>query len=267
MSSVPLRRLAPPRTRRRRSSATPPLRGILPLAVALALWQIFGSDQSVFYPRPSSWWHALATLNDSGVLWSAIRSTLVTLLLAMAVATAIGASLGYLIGRSRLADRSLSPTLEVMRAMPPAAIVPAFLILLGFGRGMSITVVTLASVWPILLNTRTGARSLNVVLLESARSLHLSPLARARKVVLPALLPSIFLGVRVAAPIALVVTLLVEFLVQFYGVGALIASAQRDYLSAKVYGLAVVAGVFGLVLNSLVALLENFALRHHAPNR
>lgn len=255
-----------PRSRApRRASAVPPLRGIAPVAVFLCLWQLFGTDDSVFYPRPSSWLQALSHLSRKGVLWPAIWSTLGTLALSMVVATLIGAGLGYLVGRSRVGDRALSPTLEVLRAIPPAAVVPVFLILMGFGREMSVTVVTLASVWPILLNTRTGARSLNPILIDTARSLHLGPWARIRKVVLPALLPSIFLGVRVAAPVALVVTLLVEFIVQFYGVGSLIAAAQRDYLSAEVYGLVVVAGIFGLGVNSVVALVEGLSLRHHGP--
>jgi ABC-type nitrate/sulfonate/bicarbonate transport system permease component len=78
-------------------------------------------------------------------------------------------------------------------------------------------------------------------------------------------MPSIFVGVRVAAPVAVVMTLLVEFIVQFYGIGSLIAAAQRDYASAAVYGLVVVAGIFGLGVNSIVPLVEGFCLRNHGP--
>jgi ABC-type nitrate/sulfonate/bicarbonate transport system permease component len=246
-------------------SSVPPLRGIAPFVAMLCVWQLAGTDKSVFFPRPSTWFKSLGQLAHQGVLWPAIWSTFGTLVLAMIVATIIGAGLGYLVGRSRVLDRALSPTLEVLRATPPAAVVPVFLVLMGFGREMSVTVVTLASVWPILLNTRTGAAAINPVLIDSARTLHLGRREMLRKVVLPALLPSIFSGIRVAAPVALVITLLVEFIVQFYGVGSLLATAQHDYKSADVYGLVVVAGVFGLGVNSLVALLEGFTLRHHGP--
>lgn len=248
-----------------KTSALPPLRGIAPVALFLCLWQLLGTDESVFYPRPSSWLQALSHLSHQGVLWPAIWSTLITLGLSIVVATLVGAALGYLVGRWRPADRALSPTLEFLRATPAAAVVPVFLIFLGFGWQMTITVVTFGSVWPILLNTRTGARALNQVLMDAARTLHLGPWARITKIVLPALLPSIFLGVRVAAPIAVVMTLLVEFIVQLYGVGSLIASAQRDYASAEVYGLVVVAGIFGLGVNSIIPVIEGLCLRNHGP--
>jgi ABC-type nitrate/sulfonate/bicarbonate transport system permease component len=251
--------------RSRKTSPVPPLRGVTPIVLFLGLWQFFGTDDSVFYPRPSSWLQALSQLSHRGILWPAIWSTLTTLALSMVAATLVGATLGYLVGRSPLADRALSPTLEFLRATPAAAVVPVFLIFMGFGRDMTITVVTFSSVWPILLNTRTGARALNLVLMDTARSLHLAPWARITKIVLPALMPSIFLGVRVAAPVAVVMTLLVEFMVQFYGVGSLIAAAQRDYASAEVYGLVVVAGIFGLGVNSTVRLFEGFCLRNHGP--
>jgi ABC-type nitrate/sulfonate/bicarbonate transport system permease component len=247
------------------ASSVPPLRGIAPFVAFLCVWQLAGTDNSVFYPRPSAWFRSLQHLAQQGTLFPAIGSTFGTLVLAMIVATVVGAGLGYLVGRSHVLDRALSPTLEVLRATPPAAIVPVFLVLLGFGREMSITVVTLASVWPILLNTRTGAAAINPVLMDSARSLHLGHWETFRKIVLPALIPAVFTGIRVAAPVALVITLLVEFIVQFYGVGSLISTAQHDYKSADVYGLVVVAGVFGLGVNSLVAALEGFTLRHHGP--
>lgn len=249
----------------RSTSRVPPLRGIAPLVLLLCLWQVFGRDDSVYYPRPSAWVQALSRLSHQGSLWPAIWSTSTTLVLSMLLATLVGAALGYLVGRSRVGDRALSPTLEFMRATPAAAVVPVFVILMGFGREMTVTVVTFASVWPILLNTRTGARALNPILMDVARALHLPPWARITKVVLPALLPAIFLGVRVAAPVAVVMTLLVEFIVQFYGIGSLIAAAQRDYASATVYGLVGIAGVFGLAFNSIVPLVENLCLRNHGP--
>ena len=85
---------------------------------------------------------------------------------------------------------------------------------------------------------------------------------RVRKVTLPALFPAIFLGVRVAAPVALVITLLVEILTRAGGIGAQIATAQRNYLSGQVYGLILLAGLFSLAVNGLVSILESYVFRH-----
>ena len=256
----------PSRVRRRprdgRASAFPPLRGLLPLAVLLLVWQVRASDRSPYFPPPSRWIEGLRDLWTSGTLWPAGVQTLSTFAVALAVATVLGTLLGLLVGASPTADRALGPTLEFARAMPPAAVVPIAALLIGYDTTMKVAVVTLAAVWSVLLNIRTGVRALDPVLLEMAKSLRLSRFDRARKCVLPALLPSIFLGVRVAAPVALVITLLVEIVTRINGVGALMAIAQRSYLSAQVYGLILVAGLFSFLVNGAVSTLQAYAFRH-----
>ena len=168
----------------------------------------------------------------------------------------LGIGLGLLVGGVRRADQAFGPSLEFARAMPPAAVVPIATLLLGYSQQMKVVVVASGAIWPILLSTRAAVRRLDPVLLETARSLHLTRWQRLRKVTLPALAPGMFLGVRLGAPIALVVTLLVEFLTQVDGVGGLIATAQRSYLSAEVWGLILLAGLFSVSFNSLVAALE-----------
>ena len=145
--------------------------------------------------------------------------------------------------------------------MPPAAMVPIAALLIGYGETMKVAVVTLAAVWPILLNARAGVRNLDPVLVDTARSLHLSWIDTVRKCMAPALAPAVLLGVRVAAPVALVITLLVEILTRVGGLGGLIALSQRNYLSAQVYGLILVAGLFSFLVNGLVALLEGVVFR------
>ena len=259
----------PPSVRRRpqdgparRPSAFPPLRGLLPLAALLLVWQVRGSERSVYFPPPSTWIDGLRDLWNSGRLWPAAVQTLSTFAIALVVATVLGTLLGLLLGASRKADRALGPTLEFLRAMPPAAVVPIAALLIGYDTTMKVAVVTLAAIWSVLLNTRTGVRSIDPVLLDMARSLRLSGVERNRKCVLPALLPSIFLGVRVAAPVALVITLLVEIVTRIDGVGALMANAQRSYLSGQVFGLILVAGLFSFLVNGLVSMLQAYAFRN-----
>ena len=246
----------------RRRSAFPPLRGLLPLAVLLAIWQLRGSPSSPYFPPPSKWMEGLADLWNNGSLWPAAVQTLSTFATALIVATVLGTLLGLLIGASRKADRALGPTFEFARAMPPAAVVPIAALLIGYDTTMKVAVVTFAAIWSVLLNARTGVRSLDPVLLDTAKCLRLNAFDRSRKCVLPALLPSIFLGVRVAAPVALVITLLVEIVTRLDGIGALIAVAQRNYLAGQVYGLILVAGLFSFVVNGLVSMLQAYAFRN-----
>ncbi len=259
----------PPSVRRRqragqrqRASAFPPLRGLLPLTVLLLIWQLLGSEDSPYFPPPSTWADGLRDLWSSGTLRPAAVQTLSTFAIALGVATLLGTLLGLVVGASRKVDRALGPSLEFARAMPPAAVVPIAALLIGYDTTMKVAVVTFAAVWSVLLNTRTGVRSLDPVLLDMSRSLRLSPIERTRKCVLPALLPSIFLGVRVAAPVALVITLLVEIVTRVDGVGALIANAQRSYLAGQVFGLILVAGLFSFLVNGLVSVLQAYAFRN-----
>jgi ABC-type nitrate/sulfonate/bicarbonate transport system permease component len=251
-----------PQSREGRRTSFPPLRGLLPLGVLLAVWQLTGSERSPYFPPPSAWARGLNRLWESGTLRPAAGQTLVTFALALLVATALGTIVGILIGVSRRLDRAFGPTLEFARAMPPSAMVPIAALLIGYDQTMKVAVVTFAAIWPILLNARAGVRRLDPVLLDALRSLHLSRFDRVRKAILPALLPAILLGVRVAAPVSLVITLLVEILTRVGGLGALIALSQRNYLSAQVYGLILVAGVLSFVANGLVASLERYLFRH-----
>lgn len=239
-----------------RASTVPPLRGLLPLAMLLGLWELTGSATSPYFPRPSSWPQALGELWEAGELLPAAAATVTTFFLALGAAIVLGTLLGLLAGGVRAIDRALGPTLEFARAMPPAAVIPIATLLIGYDEQMKVAVVTSAAIWPILFNSRAALRRIDPVLIEAARSLHLTTLRRVRKITFPALLPGIFLGVRIGGPIALVVTLLVEFLTQVDGIGGLIATAQRSYLSAQVWGLILVAGLFSLLVAGLVAALE-----------
>jgi ABC-type nitrate/sulfonate/bicarbonate transport system permease component len=234
----------------------PVLQGLLPLVVVLAICELLVPDRTPYFAQPSAWATALADLWRSGTLLPAVGATLGTFLVALLVSTVLGTTLGLIVGSSRVGDRALGPTLEFARALPPAAVVPIAALLIGYNTTMKVAVVTFAGIWPILLNTRAGVRGLDPILLDTAKTLHLGTVDRARKVIVPALLPAIYLGVRVAAPLALVVTLLVEILTQVEGVGALIAVAQRNYQAAEVWGLILVCGLFSLLVNGLVSALE-----------
>ena len=246
----------------RRRSSFPPLRGLLPLALLLGVWQLVGSESSPYFPPPSSWVRGLRTLWDNGSLRPAAGQTLVTFALSLVAATVVGSILGIVVGAFRRVDRALGPTLEFARAMPPSAMVPIAALLIGYDEKMKVAVVTFAAIWPVLLNARAGVRFLDPVLIDTARSLHLSWFDSARKCIVPALMPAILLGVRVAAPVSLVITLLVEILTRVGGLGGLIALSQRNYLPAQVFGLILVAGLFSFLVNGLVSVLEASIFRH-----
>ena len=249
--------------RERSNRGAPPLWGLIPLVAALALWQLLGHGSKSFSgPPPSEWWTQLHDQWTTGTLKPAIVASFRTFILALAVATVLGTALGALVGRVRFVDRLLGPLLEFCRVMPAAAVVPLAVLFAGYTQSMKVSVVVFTAIWPILLQVRTGARSLDPQLFDVARAMHLGRFYTIRKIVMPALLPSIMLGIRVAAPTVLIIVLLVEIVTGVTGLGSLIEKAQQDYVAARVYGLVALAGVLALVVNGIVAAVEGYVLRY-----
>ena len=243
----------------------PPARGLLPLILLLALWQLVQGGPSPYFPGPAQWWKATFTLFDRERLLAAFGATTLSFLAGLVLAIIIGTALGVLVGISRQIDRALQPLLEFMRAIPPPVTVPVASLLIGYSESMKLTVVVLAGLWPILLNTASAVRGIDPLLLDVARSFRLTTWQRMNRIILPAIVPSLLLGIRVAIPLAIVVTLLVEMLTSLPGVGALMIRSQRNYQSSEVYALLVLVGLFGFVVNDLFAVIEGVIMRRWPP--
>ncbi|WP_455274901.1 ABC transporter permease [Rhizobium herbae] len=197
----------------------------------------------------------------------ALIATVQSVAIALSLATVLGVCLGGLIGTSAVLARCLGPILEFLRTLPPPSIVPVTALLIGVSDGMKLFVIVFAAIWPVLLNTTAGVRSLHPVLRETARSLQLSFLARISKIFLPALLPAILTGIRIAAPLAIIVSLLAEMLTLMPGLGQLLLMAQRNFAAAEVFGLLVVVGLFGFALNAVLAAVEAWILAPQGHKR
>lgn len=246
-------------------SRLPALRGLTPLIVFLIAWQLLQQGQSPYFPRPSTWWTSLVDLTQKGQLFPAIGATLQTFAYGLAAAALLGGTIGVLIGMSRRASRILGPLLEFCRALPPPVIVPVAVLLLGYSENLKLLVVTWAAAWPILLNTASATRLIDPLLLDVARTFRLTRAKTVAKVIIPAVVPAFLLGVRVAVPLAITITLLVEMITSLPGIGALIVLAAREFRSSEVYGMLVLVGLLGFILNNAFVLLEGALLSRWPP--
>jgi ABC-type nitrate/sulfonate/bicarbonate transport system permease component len=243
----------------------PSPRGLLPLVVVLILWQMFQSGHSPYFPPPSAWWSGLVQIASGGGLLTACLASLKTIVAGLALSIAAGTALGVLIGISPRAARALGPLLEFCRAMPPPAIVPLAILFLGYDARMKLTIVAVSAMWPILLNTSSAVRHIHPLLIDVARSFRLSMFERIRLIVIPSAVPAILLGVRIALPLTIVLTLLVEILTSIEGIGALMIAAQRNFQSGQVYGLLVLAGLFGFVISNAFSMVQAVIMRRWPP--
>ena len=232
------------------------LRGLLPVAALLVMWQLTTSVDSLSFPPPHEWLTAIARMRDDGVLFPAIRYTLGTYALGLVCAVVVGGIVGTAIGSSRVIDRALTPTIDFIAAVPGAALVPVAVLLLGSGQLSGVVTVALIVSWPILLNTATAMRSIPSVRLEMSRTIGLSRPQRWGKVIVPSLIPGMMLGVRVAASLAVIITLLVDILGAGTGLGRLLIESQQRLDASAAWGLLLIVGVFGYLMSLTLSRLE-----------
>jgi ABC-type nitrate/sulfonate/bicarbonate transport system permease component len=257
-----------PRSRRvrRRSLGIAPLRGLLPLALLLVVWQVIGMVQSsTYFPPPSTWVQQLGAMLVDGSLLPSLGQTLLAFALSLVIATVLGTILGTVIGRVAVLDRLLGPILDYFRFLPAVVVVPLVVLFAGYTTSMELFVVVFGAVWPVLLQVRLSAREIDPLLLDVRRMLRLGPLATLGKVILPSVAPGAMLGLVITAPLTLVLALMVEISTQVSGLGKMLADAQASYVSAKVFALVVVVGVIALVINVVLRLIEAWLFRYRPP--
>lgn len=250
------------RSKRKSHSTMPPLRGLLPFVLGIGLWQLLGSDDSTFFPKPSTWVTEVTELAKTGELAESLAATAQTFILGLLIATVIGSVLGVLVGGIAWVDRMLGPILEFLRATPSSAKVPVAVLLLGYGSSMKLVVVVIATIWPVLLSTRSGVREMNPVLRDVARTLHLGTWQTIRKIIIPSLLASVMTGVRVSTPITLIVTLVVEIITQVNGLGGSLSTAQQYYNSSLAFGLVALTAALALLVNIGIAMINDRLFKH-----
>ncbi|MFC3965029.1 ABC transporter permease [Nocardia jiangsuensis] len=256
---------AEPRTARIRIAA-PVLRTLwrvakplIAIVAFLAFWEVAprtGLVDEVFLPPFSTVAQAFADLLGSGELWIHVEASLGRSLSGFAIALAIAVPLGIAIAWYKPVAELLNPILELFRNTAALALLPVFVLILGIGETSKVALVVYASVFPILLNTITGVRTVDPLLIKSAASLGLSPLRLFQKVILPAAIPSIFTGLRMAAASSILVLLAAEMVGARAGLGYLITAAQQNFQIPNMYAGILAISLLGLSFNGLLVTLE-----------
>jgi ABC-type nitrate/sulfonate/bicarbonate transport system permease component len=215
---------------------------------------------------PSTWAILTAAARElaRGPLATAMTQTAYAWAIGFLVSVMVGVSLGVLVGLSRWADAATGPLFDFVRPIPPVALVPVAVILLGLGLQMQTFLIVFAAVWPILFNTRYGVRNVDPLLIDSARAQGVDGIRLVWRVVLPAALPSMFTGLRLSASIAVVVTVVTELVAAGTGLGHFIDQNQQVGHAPEAFAGVLVAGVFGYLVNALMLAADRRAVRWRA---
>ncbi|WP_330229194.1 ABC transporter permease [Nocardia sp. NBC_00508] len=238
------------------------------IALFLLVWQLaptVGLVDEVFLPPFSVVVQAFADLVASGEMWTHISASLSRSLVGYAIALSVGIPVGVSIAWYKPVADFLNPILELFRNTAALALLPVFLLILGIGETSKVAIVVYASFFPILLNTITGVRTVDPLLIKSAASLGFSPLRLFQKVILPAALPSIFTGLRMAAASSILVLLAAEMFGARAGLGYLITAAQQNFAIPNMYAGILAISLLGLGFNGLLVALERRLSRWRVP--
>jgi NitT/TauT family transport system permease protein len=241
-------------------------RSLLVLAL-LALWEVvprLGLADPAFLPPFSDVIAAGWQLAQSGELYDDVAASLLRALSGFLISVVFIVPLGFAVGwYARLGDL-LNQIIEVCRNTAPLALLPVFILLLGIGELSKITMVIYSCAWPLLLNTIAAVKQVDPLLVKSARTMGASPQQLFRKVILPAALPTIFVGVRLASASAMLVLVASEMVGAKAGLGYLIIYSQYSFLIPQMYFGILGITVIGLTFNAVLEALERRLMRWKA---
>jgi len=235
--------------RLRLASALAPLLACLGL---LALWEAAARSLEISGLPPAS--EALrelpVILGDPEALRN-IAASLRRMLTGFVLALGIAIPLGLSMARSRRIAASFNPLLMIIYPVPKAALMPIIMLWLGIGDASKTIVICLGVSLPVIYHSYYGALAVEEKLLWSAAAMGMRPLARLFRIVLPAALPEIFVGIRTGLVLALITMVTSEMIVRQTGVGSILFNALDMAQYATVYAMIVIIGALGFLLDAL----------------
>jgi nitrate/nitrite transport system permease protein len=168
----------------------------------------------------------------------------------------IGAPLGLILGLSALFSKIFDPLIQILRPVSPLAWLPLGLVLFQRSEPAALFTIAMCSMWPTVLNTALGVRSIPQDYLNVARVLQLSPLKTLFKILIPATLPYMFTGFRLSLGIAWLVIVAAEMLTGAPGVGGFLWQEYNSLIYEHIILCIVTIGVVGFALDRLMNLVE-----------
>lgn len=228
------------------------------LVPGAVLWEIVGrlAPSSIFAPLTSTI-ESLGRLIVNGELLHALAESGVLYLVGVSIALVVGAFLGILLARVTKLRIGLEPYVNALYATPMVALIPFILSILGLDFVPKALLVFLFAVFPILVITMEGARSVSVELLEVARSFHSREFSLWIHLIIPHTLPYVASGLRQAIARGLVGVISAEFFLSASGLGELLRLKADRFLTSDVLAVTLVVTLLGVLLMDLGRRLEN----------
>ncbi len=172
------------------------------------------------------------------------------------LALAIGTPLGFLLGLSRGFHQSFDPIIQFLRPISPLAWLPLGLVVFQKSEPAAIFTIALCAMWPTVINTAVGVRSISQDYLNVGRVLKLSRSKMLTKIIVPASLPYVFTGYRLSLGLAWLVIVAAEMLTGTPGVGGFLWQEYNSLVYSHIILSVITIGAIGFVLDRLMGLVE-----------
>jgi len=249
-----------------RFSALPGIPPLIACLTLLALWEaaarIFAIDG--LPPAHEALRQLPAILGDREALLNILDSVR-RMVIGFTLALAFAVPIGLLMGRSRLVAAFFNPLLMTIYPVPKAALMPIIMLWLGIGDASKTLVIFLGVSLPLIYHSYQGARAVEEKMLWSAAAMGMPPLQRLVRIVLPAALPEIFVGIRTGLVLALITMVTSEMIARQSGVGNILFNSLDMALYDMVYAMIVIIGILGFVLDVAFEKLRSWLVAWAEP--
>lgn len=240
-------------------------RVLAPLAliggVVALWWAIVAHTESAIFPTP---WQVLSgawELALDGSLWEHIGSSLFRVGCGFGLAVLVAVPLGLWMGWVAGAYRTLNPIFQMLRPISPIAWIPIAILWFGVGDLSPIFLIFIASVFPMIVQTTAGVHTIERRYLRAAANFGVSRAVLFRRVVIPAVLPEIIVGMRIGIGVAWLVVVAAEMIALRSGLGYMIMDSRNagNRYDLVIAGM-IIIGLIGLLLDGTTRLLERLRI-------
>jgi len=235
--------------------------GLLCFVFAFFVWEALAGARilnPLTFPLPSRIFSEFIFHFSDGEMPLQVAQTFYRMAIGYALAIATAIPLGILMGYTKFFYNLLEPVIEFLRPLPPPAIIPILMVLMGTGDDMKIVVIFFGCFFPIMVNTLDGVLSTDPVLVNTARTYQMSTGGIMRKIILPSTSPYILSGMRVALPMSLIMAITAEILGGGRnGIGFFINWNYQSFDYTAMFAGIILIGIVGYILNLIFKVVEN----------
>ncbi|QEV99084.1 ABC transporter permease [Microbacterium caowuchunii] len=228
----------------------------LPVVAVGIWWVVAGDGGNFFVPPPGEILERFFATWFGERFFVDVVPSVARLVAGLLLAVIGGVALGVLIGTTPALRDFLEPLLEFFRAIPAAVLLPILMLFLGPTDLLKVVLIFIGCLWPILLNTVEGVRSVDEVMTATARTYRISGWSRMRYLVLPSASPRIIAGVRQSLSVGLILMVISEMFASSSGIGYSIIQFQRMFAIADMWAGILLLGLIGVLLFVVFGFLE-----------